>query len=156
MATETITLHRDGPADPRPAGIPMPIVRFNRWVLLIGVAAGFLLRQPLLTTALALLLFGAVAFGPRGSLVFQAGKRLFARQNAVAEREDRGLMRFNNSIALILLSLAQIAFLAGFPALGWALALSVALAATVALAGFCVGCFLYFQFRLQRYRFLRE
>jgi hypothetical protein len=30
----------------------------------------------------------------------------------------------------------------------------VALAAGVALAGFCVGCFIYYQLKLQRYRLL--
>jgi hypothetical protein len=35
---------------------------------------------------------------------------------------------------------------------GWFLALMVAAAASIALAGFCIGCFLYYQFKLQRFR----
>ena len=135
-------------------GIPLPIVTLNRWTLLAGITAGFLMRQPLITTALFFMVLGAVALGPRGSLVFQVGRRLFARRIRTAEREDRGLMRFNNSIALLLLGGAQVSFLFGMPALGWTLALLVAVAAGVALAGFCLGCFLYFQFKLQRYRLL--
>ena len=81
-----------------------------------------------------------------------AGKRLLAAQNATAEREDRRLMRFNNSIALILLGLAQVAFVLGAPQAGWVLAGLVAVAAAVALAGFCLGCYLYYQFKLYRYR----
>ena len=61
-------------------------------------------------------------------------------------------MRFNNLIATLLLGFAQVAFILGAPVVGWALALMVAVAASVALAGFCVGCFIYYQFRLQRYR----
>lgn len=143
------------PAGPALAGgIPMPIVRLNRWTLLVGIVAGAILQQPLITTLLFLILAGSLVFGPRGSLIFQAGKRLFARQNATAEREDRRLMRFNNSIAAILLGLAQVAFALGAPLLGWVLALLVATAAGVALAGFCVGCFLYYQFKLHRFRLL--
>lgn len=132
--------------------IPLPIVKLNRWTLLLGVVAGLALQQPLFTTALFLVLLPAVVWGQRASLVFQLGRRLFAARTAVAEREDRRLMRFNNSIALTLLGLAQIAFATGNPAVGWSLAGMVAVAAGVALAGFCVGCFLYYQFRLQRYR----
>jgi hypothetical protein len=135
-----------------PDGIPFPIVTFNRWVLISGILAAFLLREPAITTVLFVILLAAVLFGPRYSLIFQAGRRLFASRLAAAEREDRRLMRFNNSIAAIMLGLAQIAFLTGFPAAGWAFALIVVVAAAVALAGFCAGCFLYYQFRLQTFR----
>ena len=137
-----------------PDGIPMPIVKLNRWLLLGGIAAGFLTQQPLFTTALFLLLLPAVVFGRRGSLVVLVGRRLFAKKIPTAEREDFRLARFNNAIATVLLGAAQIAFLLGEPIVGWILSGMVALAAAIALAGFCVGCFLYFQFKMQRYRLL--
>jgi hypothetical protein len=136
--------------------VPMPIVTLNRATLVVGIAGGILLRQPLLTTALFLILLPAVLGGQRWSPIAIIGRRLFARQIPHAEREDRRLMRFNNMIAFSLLGLAQVAFLAGLPVVGWALALMVAVAASVALAGFCVGCFLYYQFRLNRYRFFKR
>jgi hypothetical protein len=132
--------------------IPLPIVRLNRWTLFVGVLAGFVLQQPLVTTALFLLILPATLGGQRWSPIFKAGKRLFARWNATALQEDRRMQRFNNSIATILLGAAQLAFLAGAPVIGWVLALMVAAAAGVALAGFCVGCFLYYQLKLNRYR----
>lgn len=144
-------MHTQG-SDQRGNGVPMPIVMLNRAALVVGILAGLLLRQPLFTTALFLILLPAVLFGPRGSLIFQVGKRVFARRIPTAEREDRRLMRFNNTIALTLLGLAQIAFLLGWMVLGWILAGMVLVAATVALAGFCVGCFLYFQLKVNRYR----
>src|SRR5215204_5041116 len=134
--------------------IPVPIVRLNRWTLLTGITLGLVLQQPLVTTALFLILLPAVLWGQRRSLIFQVGKRLFASRIAGAEGEDRRLMRFNNSIAVILLGLAQVAFLLGVPMIGWALSLMVAAAAAVALAGFCFGCFLFLRFRLYRYRLL--
>jgi hypothetical protein len=141
------------PADaPQAHDIPEPIVKLNRAVLLTGIVLGFVLQQPLVTTALFLMLLPAVLIGQRASLIFQVGKRLLAAQNATAEREDRRLMRFNNSIALILLGLAQVAFALGLPVAGWVLAGMVAVAAGVALAGFCLGCYLYYQFKLYRYR----
>lgn len=134
--------------------IPMPIVRLNRWTLLIGITAGLLLQQPLFTTALFLVLLPAVLSGQKASLIFQVGKRLLARQIPGAAGENRRLMRFNNSIALILLGLAQGAFLLGSPVAGWVLASLVAMAAAVALSGFCIGCYIYYQFQLNRFRLL--
>jgi hypothetical protein len=134
--------------------IPMPIVRLNRWTLVTGITVGLLLQQPLITTFLFLILVPAVLYGQRRSLIFQVGKRLLASRIAGAEGEDRRLMRFNNSIAAVLLGLAQVAFLLGVPVLGWALSLVVAAAAAVALAGFCFGCFLFMRFKLYRYRLL--
>lgn len=131
-------------------GIPMPIVNFNRWILVLGVGLGLILQQPILTTMLLLLLLPAVVGGQRWSLIAIVGRWLFARQISRSEREDRGLMRFNNTIAVVLLGLAQIAFAFGLPLLGWIFALMVAVAASIALAGFCIGCFLYYQFKMRR------
>ena len=134
--------------------VPMPIVRLNRWTLLTGISLGLVFQQPLVTTFLFLILLPAVLWGQRRSLIFQVGKRLLASRIAGVEGEDRRLMRFNNSIAVVLLGLAQVAFLLGVPVAGWTLSLIVAVAAGVALAGFCFGCFLFLRFRLYRYRLL--
>ena len=133
-------------------GIPMPIVKLNRWTLVIGIAVGFALQLPWITTILFALILPAALWGRHYSPIAQIGKRLFARQNETASKEEARLMRFNNTIAAVMLGVAQIAFLLNTPAVGWGLSLGVALAASVALAGFCVGCFLFYQFKLQRYR----
>ena len=140
----------------RERDIRLPIVHLNRWLLVVGVLGGLILRPPLLTTALFLVVLSAVLFGRRGSLIFQVGKRLLAKRNAKAlnagEVEDPRLMSFNNTIAAILLGGAQLAFLLGLEAVGWGLSLAVATAAGVALAGFCVGCFFYYRYRVYRSR----
>jgi hypothetical protein len=137
--------------------IPMPIVRLNRWTLVIGILAGLALQWPLVTTALFLILLPAVIWGQRGSLIFKTGKRLIAlgvlkSKDRDEDGEDRRLMRFNNSIAVTLLGLAQVAFLVGVPIVGWALSLLVVAAASAALMGFCLGCVLFYRFRVYRYR----
>ncbi len=133
-------------------GIPMPIVKLNRWTLAIGILVGFALQLPWMTTILFGLILPAALWGRRYSPIAKIGKRLFALQNETADKEDPRLMRFNNTIAASMLGAAQIFFLLNVPAAGWTLALGVAVAAVVALAGFCVGCFLFYQFKLQRYR----
>ncbi|HNR12151.1 MAG TPA: DUF4395 domain-containing protein [Thermodesulfobacteriota bacterium] len=138
-----------------PDGIPMPIVKLTRWVILMGVGLGLIFQQPLLTTVLFLVLLPAVLLGRRGSLIVFFGKRLFSKKKlAAAEREDARLARFNNTIATVLLGTAQIAFFLDADSIGWIFSGMVALAAAVALAGFCVGCYFYFQYKMQRYRLL--
>ncbi|NTV99043.1 MAG: DUF4395 domain-containing protein [Chlorobiaceae bacterium] len=133
-------------------GIPVPIVKLNQSVIVAGVIIGILLQQPLITTFLFLVMLSAVIFGKKGSLVFFIGSLILAKQNENAATEHPKLQRFNNSIAAFLLGGAQIAFLAGAPLVGWILSGMVAVAAAVALGGFCLGCFLYYQFNIQRYR----
>src|ERR671917_1211049 len=120
-------------------GIPLPIVTLNRWFLVVGVVGGLPLQQPLFTTVLFIVVLSAVAFGRRGSLIFQVGKRLLAKWSTAAQRagelEDPGLMRFNNTIAAVLLGGAQIAFLFGQNLVGWALSLAVAVGGVVSLFG---------------------
>ena len=134
--------------------IPQPIVNLNRWTLVTGIVSGLILQQPLFTTALFLILVPAVLYGQRGSLIFQLGKRLLSGTEKGTPGVDRRLMRFNNSIAVFLLGSAQVAFVLGVAPAGWALSLMVAVAAAVALAGYCIGCTIYYRFRIYRYRLL--
>jgi hypothetical protein len=133
-------------------GIPMPIVTLNRSLLLSGIITGFILQQPLFTTVLFLIILPAVLWGAKASLIHMIGSKLFRNLNKSAETESPMLMRFNNSIAVILLGMAQIAFLLQANITGWILSGFVAVAAFIALCGFCFGCFLFFQFNMQRYR----
>jgi hypothetical protein len=132
--------------------IPLPIVRLNRLTLLFGVIVAYALHAPAITTALFVIVALAASFGRRASLIYRVGTVVLRPDRNRPDGEDPRLMRFNNTIAASLLGAAQIAFLAHVPIVGWAFAGIVALAAAVALAGFCFGCYLYYQFRLNRYR----
>lgn len=134
-------------------GIPLPIVKLNRIVIVAGVIAALVLNAPLIVAALFLIIAPAAIWGRRASVVYAIGSRLFAKQNATAEKEDFRVQRFNNVIAALMLGGATLAFILGVPVLGWILSLGVAAAALVALLGFCVGCFLYLQLRLGKQRF---
>ncbi len=130
----------------------MPIVKLNRWILLGGILLALITQQPWITTLLFLMIMASLVGGPQWSLVARIGQHFFADKIPGAEKEDFRLMRFNNTIAASLLGLAQLAFLAGIGVLGWLFSIMVALAAAVALAGFCLGCYLFFHFRMFRFR----
>ncbi len=67
--------------------------------------------------------------------------------------EDPRPHRFARTLGAVFLIAASLAFSFGHPYLGWTLALVVAALAWINLLfRFCLGCFLYYQFRLLRYR----
>lgn len=133
-------------------GVPFPIVTLNRAVLTFGVFVALLTQQIWITTMLFLILLPTTLLGKRFSLVYFVGNIVFKKQIQNSQYEDAGLQRFNNTIATTLIGFSQISFLAGQFILGWIFATMVMLASGVALLGFCVGCFLYYQFKIQRYR----
>lgn len=133
--------------------IPKPVVTFNRSIMFVGNTAAILLQEPLITTALFLILLPAVIWGQRASLIFFTGSKLFGHLNSTAQGENPKLMRFNNTIAASLLGCAQLAFLLGAPVAGWIFSGMVAVAALIALMGFCFGCVLFYQFNMQKHRF---
>jgi hypothetical protein len=133
-------------------GVPFPIVTLNRAVLTVGVLVALLTQQIWIITILFLIILPTTLFGKRFSLVYYIGNILFKKQIQNSQYEDAGLQRFNNTIATTLLGFSQISFLAGQSILGWIFASMVMLASGVALLGFCIGCFLYYQFKIQRYR----
>jgi hypothetical protein len=135
-------------------GIPLPIVALNRAVIAGGVLLALAFDQPLITTALFALILPAALFGRRASLIFKIGSRLFASQIPRAELEDARVQRFNNCLAALMLGASQLSFGLGVISLGWFFAVAVAVAALVALGGFCVGCFFFYQFKLSKYRVL--
>jgi hypothetical protein len=132
--------------------IPLPIVRLNRATILLGVILAVVLHTPLITTAVFVIVALAAGFGRRASLIYFIGSFVFRRPANPTRDEDPRLMRFNNTLAAIMLGFAQIAFAAHVPILAWTLAGLTALAASIALGGFCFGCFLFYQFKLNRSR----
>lgn len=137
-------------------GIPYPIVAVNRGIIVGGVLLALWSDQPLITTLVLALLLPAALFGRKASPIFRIGSILFKEAISHAPTEDQRVQRFNNIIAVVMLGAAQLAFVLGAAWLGWVFSVAVAFAALVALCGFCVGCFLYFQFRINRSRLFRS
>ena len=137
-------------------GIPYPIVAVNRGIIVGGVLLALWSDQPLITTLVLALLVPAALFGRKASPIFRIGSILFREAISHAPTEDQRVQRFNNIIAVVMLGAAQLAFVLGAAWLGWVFSVAVAFAALVALCGFCVGCFLYFQFRINRSRLFRS
>ncbi len=133
-------------------GVPLPIVTLNRVFLTFGILIAILTNQIWITTLIFLIILPAALLGKRYSLIYFVGSRLLTKQIEDSEYEDAALQRFNNTIAASLLAFSQLFFMLNQSIVGWVFAGMVMVASGVALLGFCFGCFLYYQFKIQRYK----
>lgn len=133
-----------------PLFIPRPLVRTNQWVIVLSVIASWISHQNwiLFIPLIAGLLGICVGFNP----VMWIAK-VFLRKAATAYiPEDRAQQKFNQYIAVGCLILSCIGFYSNWVILGYFFSAMVALAALIAILGFCVGCVIRFQWSQYRYR----
>ena len=66
--------------------------------------------------------------------------------------EDWEQQQFNQKIAVICLGAGFISFLLGWKTVGYVFTIIVATAAFVAILGFCIGCFIHYQWKMYKYK----
>ncbi|MEH7544575.1 MULTISPECIES: DUF4395 domain-containing protein [Bacillaceae] len=130
--------------------IPRPLVKTNQWVIVLSVVLTWvsgiewLLLIPLLS-GLSGLLFG---FNP----IMQLAKQFLKKDPKAYIPEDWEQQQFNQKIAVSCLAIGFISFWAGWNTLGYIFTILVAVAAFVAILGFCIGCFIHYQWKQYKYR----
>lgn len=130
--------------------IPQPLVRTNQWFLVLCVLSAWITKQewilaiPLIAGILGL----AIDFNP----VMRFAKLFLKKKPTEYIPEDRDQQQFNQVIAVICLAGSLISFFLGWDIAGYVFSAMVALAAGVALMGFCIGCFIRFQWKQYQYR----
>jgi hypothetical protein len=144
----------------RPLDIPLPVVNFSRAIYVVALATALALQQPIITSALLLVVTLGVVGGARWNVLGRLGRIIFGKRiaaNPAVPLEDARLIRFNNLIVIGLLGAAQIAFwVTRTSIIGWVCVGFIIAASVAALAGYCVGCVLYYQFKLHKYKFLGD
>lgn len=136
-----------------PKDIPVPVVNFSRWVYLITLLASLVAQQPLGTTFLFVILLPSIFLGNKWSVIGQIGKALFIRgNNKPLQYEDKQLIFFNNIILISLLTIAQIFFILELDIIAWSAIGLLIIANGLALAGYCVGCVIYYRFKIYKYK----
>jgi hypothetical protein len=135
---------------PRPIDPRGP--RFNQAILTVALLGGYLFDwRPVVPVFAGVLLLGA-AFGPRyGPFLRLYADVIRPRLAVPTSLEDPRPPRFAAAVGVLFLAAASVAFLAGAPAVGWALALVVAvLAGLAAVTGLCIGCEIWLLFARRR------
>lgn len=135
---------------PRPIDPRGP--RFNQAVLTVGLLGGFLADWRPVVPVFALVLLLGAALGPRyGPFLRLYAVAIRPRLAPPKELEDPRPPRFAATVGVIFLAGGSLAFAAGAPGIGWALALVVAVLAGLAAAtGLCIGCEMWVLFARRR------
>ncbi len=133
-----------------PNSVPRPLVRTNQWFIVLSVVATWLSGQywilalPLIAGVLGIL-FGM-------NPVMRFAKLFLKKPMNQYIPEDRDQQRFNQIIAVICLSLGVIGYATHIALVAYIFTIMVALAAFIAILGFCVGCFIRYQWLQYRHR----
>ena len=131
--------------------IPRPLVKANQTVIIIisvlltwMTQIEWILLIPLLA-GLSGILFG---YNP----VMQLAKQFLKKPLRSYVPEDWEQQQFNQKIAVFCLSVGFISFLFGWNTAGYVFTIMVATAAFIAILGFCIGCFILYQWKQFQYR----
>lgn len=84
--------------------------------------------------------------------IIRVGKYILRKEASDYIPEDAQEQKFNSSIASFCLAGGLIGFLLGWKVVGYVFTIMVATASSIAIAGFCIGCFLHFQLKQWQYR----
>lgn len=125
-------------------GIPLPYVRANQWLQVATVALSLSLGQPwILGIPWALGVYSLIA---GNNPLFYFVRPFLSKSPSEYSMENPAQQRFNQWIAVLCLSLSLLGFLADWTFVGIFFSLLVGTAAFVAILGFCVGCFIRYQY----------
>jgi hypothetical protein len=126
--------------------IPLRYVKANQTGIVAFAIIGLALQQPWIIAALWVIqIVGLLTEGRLNPFVAMA-KRLFPVKGEF-ETQAVVLQRFNNTLAILFLTISLILFAVGWQAAGIVVSLMLVGAAGTALLGYCIGCTIYFQYK---------
>ncbi|WP_391118102.1 DUF4395 domain-containing protein [Psychrobacillus sp. L3] len=130
--------------------IPKPLVTANQWTIILSVIialstqSAWILFIPLIANLSSLLT------GVHPILIIV--KRFLSKPANQYIQEEYTQLRFNQWLAVGFLLVASISFLLNWSILFNIATIMVGLAALIAILGFCIGCFVRFQYKQWKYR----
>lgn len=128
--------------------IPLPLIKANQIGMVVLVLLSFGFQEPLFVYVAFLIQLISWVAGPKLNLFMGIARLAFGRARLQkAEKQAAELARFNQTIAVALLGLASASHAVGWTVVGHIFAGMVALAAFVAVLGYCVGCTIYYQYK---------
>jgi len=131
--------------------IPLPLIKTNQSGIVLFVVLALATQQPWWIYALFLIQLAGLIFGPRANLFILLGRLVLTGDRlGRSETQAAELARFNQTIAVSLLGLSSVFHLFGLGWPGHIAAGMVGLAALAAVAGYCVGCTIYYQYKKRR------
>ena len=130
--------------------IPRPLVRLNQSFIALS-AILYLLSSNRLFLVLPILL-GLSSIVLNYNPLFVLGKKFLKKPMNEYIQEDKAQQRFNQILALSMYILAFVSVSLSQVLISYIFATLVFLASTIALMGFCIGCFIHYQYHMWKYR----
>ncbi len=142
--------NRKGRICMQPKTIPKPLVQLNQWSILFFVLCFWIFHvEHYLLIPLAANACGAfLGFNP----IVKAGRAFLRNDASTYIQEDAEQQKFNSTIAVICLAAGYLSSLAGWSIASVVFTAMVFISAAVALLGFCIGCFIRFQWKRYQYK----
>jgi undecaprenyl pyrophosphate phosphatase UppP len=130
--------------------IPRPLVRTNQWFIVLSVVLTWVTNEewflvPPLVAGLLGLFFN---FNP----VMRFAKLFLKKHPSQYIPEDYDQQQFNQKIAVICIAIGLVGYITKTMVLAYIFTAMVALAAFIAILGFCIGCFIRYQWIQYRHR----
>jgi len=128
--------------------IPQPLVRLNNWITIILIAAAWITQLPLLIL-IPTVYFALGAFLGKNPIMI-IGK-MFLNKEKKHIMEDRDQLKFNSLLAFIMLAMALFFYYIGLPIVYYVFIAMCAGANLGSAFGYCIGCFIRFQWKKYQY-----
>ena len=130
--------------------IPINYIRTNQVILAVLTLSSILLQSGWLLLVTFIFVIAPLLIGSKGNIAFHIAKRMFSKIKG-GKTEAAELQKFNQTIAATLLTIAVLVYFLTASWITWLFVGMVFVAVTVALMGYCVGCFFYFQWKKLNY-----
>ncbi len=128
--------------------IPIPLVKINQGFFIIVTALALLLQSKYLVVFLFVTAICSLLFGPQANIAFRVAKPILAHRLFYAPTEAIEQQRFNQLIAVTCLGLSSLFFAFSQPIIGWIWCGFVTAAGSFSLMGYCLGCAIYYPYKL--------
>lgn len=130
--------------------VPRPLVRTNQWFIFLSVVITWISGQEWILAVP--LIFGMLGLLVNFNPIMRFAKLFLKKNPSDYIPEEHAQQQFNQVIAVVFLGLGLLSFLMNWNSAGYVFTLMVALASFIAILGFCIGCFIRFQWQQYRYR----
>ncbi|WP_400246230.1 DUF4395 domain-containing protein [Niallia sp. JL1B1071] len=129
--------------------IPQPLVRINQWVIFLSVLLSLFFQQYWIMLIPLLAGLGGLLF--QWNPIMKLASLFLKKPRKEYRQEDWDQQQFNQIIAVVCLAVGSISFFLNWTIVGYIFTIMVGLASIVAILGFCIGCFIRFQWKKYQY-----
>ncbi|MEQ2465045.1 DUF4395 domain-containing protein [Niallia hominis] len=129
--------------------IPQPLVRTNQWIIFLSVLLSLFMQQYWILLIPLLAGLGGLLF--QWNPIMKLASLFLQKPRKEYRQEDWDQQQFNQIIAVVCLAVGSISFFLNWNIAGYIFTIMVGVASIVAILGFCIGCFIRFQWKRYQY-----